>query len=122
MTAGGNEKRRRVYNPRIVGGKGLLPVRCPPTQRDKESTCFSLPGASSLLIDESLRNRSPRRSDSYPKAQITLMAVQKMQVVVQKMQVEIKTKLVTFVTDNVLLVGIVGNKNLLARMLQDKER
>ena len=49
------------------------------------------------------------------------MAVQKMQVVVQKMQVEIKTKLVTFVTDNVLLVGIVGNKNLLARMLQDKE-
>jgi len=45
------------------------------------------------------------------------MAVQKMQVVVQKMQVEIKTKLVTFVTDNVLLVGIVGNKNLLARML-----
>ena len=45
-----------------------------------------------------------------------------MQVVVQKMQVEIKTKLVTFVTDNVLLVGIVGNKNLLARMLQDKER
>jgi DNA-binding protein YbaB len=50
------------------------------------------------------------------------MAVQKMQVVVQKMQVEIKTKLVTFVTDNVLLVGIVGNKNLLARMLQDKER
>ena len=50
------------------------------------------------------------------------MAVQKMHVVVQKMQVEIKTKLVTFVTDNVLLVGIVGNKNLLARMLQDKER
>src|SRR5262249_10411612 len=35
---------------------------------------------------------------------------------------KIKTKLVTFVTDNVLLVGIVGNKNLLARMLQDKER
>jgi hypothetical protein len=33
-----------------------------------------------------------------------------------------KTKLVTFVTDNVLLLGIVGNKNLLARMLQDKER
>ena len=28
--------------------------------------------------------------------------------------------LVTFVTDNVLLVGIVGNKNCLARMLQDK--
>ena len=50
------------------------------------------------------------------------MAVQKMQVVVQKMQVEIKTKLVTFVTDNILLVGIVGNKNLLARMSQDKER
>ena len=50
------------------------------------------------------------------------MAVQKMQVVVQKMQVEIKTKLVTFVTGNVLLVGIVGNKNLLARMLQAKER
>ena len=44
-----------------------------------------------------------------------------MQVVVQKMQVENKTKLVTFVTDNVLLVGIVGNKDLLARMLQDKE-
>ena len=35
---------------------------------------------------------------------------------------KIKTKLVTFVTDNVLLVGIVGNKNLLACMLQDKER
>ena len=35
---------------------------------------------------------------------------------------KIKTKLVTIVTDNVLLVGIVGNKNLLARMLQDKER
>jgi len=32
---------------------------------------------------------------------------------------KIKTKPVTFVTDNVLLVGIVGNKNLLARMLQD---
>ena len=35
---------------------------------------------------------------------------------------KIKPKLVTFVTDNVLLVGIVGSKNLLARMLQDKER
>jgi hypothetical protein len=35
---------------------------------------------------------------------------------------KIKTKLVTFVTDTVLLVGIVGNKNLHARMLQDKER
>jgi hypothetical protein len=35
---------------------------------------------------------------------------------------KIKTKLVTFVTDNVLLVSIVGSKNLLARMLQDKER
>jgi len=35
---------------------------------------------------------------------------------------KIKTKLVTFVTDNVLLIGIVANKNLLARMLQDKER
>src|SRR5262249_56731107 len=33
---------------------------------------------------------------------------------------ENKNKLVTFVTDNVLLVGIVGNKNCLARMLQDK--
>ena len=32
---------------------------------------------------------------------------------------KIKTKPVTFVTDNVLRVGIVGNKNLLARMLQD---
>ena len=31
-------------------------------------------------------------------------------------------KLVTFVTDNVRLVGIVGDKNLLARMLQDKKR
>ena len=79
MTAGGNEERRRVYNPRIVGGKGLLPVRRPPTQRDKESPGFSLSGASSFLIGESLRNRSPRRSDPYPKA------VQKMQVVVQKM-------------------------------------
>src|SRR6516164_9478985 len=88
----------------------------------KKAPASLYPGASSLLIGESLRNRSPRRSDSYPKAKITLMAVQKMQVVVQKMQVEIKTKLVTFVTDNVLLVGIVGNKNLLARMLQDKER
>ena len=35
---------------------------------------------------------------------------------------KIKTKLVTFVTDNVLLVGIVGNKNLPACMLQDKEQ
>jgi hypothetical protein len=35
---------------------------------------------------------------------------------------KIKTKFVTIVTDNVLLVGIFGNKNLLARMLQDKER
>jgi len=35
---------------------------------------------------------------------------------------KIKTKLVTFVTDNVRLVGIVGNKNLLARMSQDKEQ
>jgi hypothetical protein len=35
---------------------------------------------------------------------------------------KIKTKLVTFVTDNVLLVSIVGSTNLLARMLQDKER
>jgi hypothetical protein len=33
---------------------------------------------------------------------------------------KIKTKLVTFVTDNVLLVGIVGNENLLARMLQER--
>jgi CBS-domain-containing membrane protein len=33
---------------------------------------------------------------------------------------KIKTKLVTIVTDNVRLVGIVGNKNLLARMLQDE--
>jgi len=30
----------------------------------------------------------PRRSDFHPKAQITQMAVQKMQVVVQKMQVK----------------------------------
>src|SRR5262245_18315700 len=35
---------------------------------------------------------------------------------------KIKTKLVTFVTDNVRPVGIVGDKNLLARMLQDKEQ
>src|SRR5262249_60494857 len=35
---------------------------------------------------------------------------------------KIKTNFVTFVTDNVLLVGIIGNKNLLACMLQDKER
>jgi len=35
---------------------------------------------------------------------------------------KIKAKLVTFVTDSVRLVGIVENKNLLARMLQDKER
>jgi hypothetical protein len=33
---------------------------------------------------------------------------------------KIKTKLVTFVTDNVLLVGIVGYENLLARMLQER--
>jgi hypothetical protein len=33
---------------------------------------------------------------------------------------KIKTKLVTFVTDNVLLIGIVGNKNLLARKLQER--
>jgi hypothetical protein len=32
---------------------------------------------------------------------------------------KIKSKLVTIVTDNVLLVGIVGNKNRLARMLQE---
>jgi len=32
---------------------------------------------------------------------------------------KIKSKLVTFVTDNVLLVAIVGNKNLLARMSQE---
>jgi hypothetical protein len=35
---------------------------------------------------------------------------------------KIKSKLVTFVTDNVRLIGIVGDKNLLARMSQDKER
>jgi Tfp pilus assembly protein PilP len=35
---------------------------------------------------------------------------------------KIKTKLVTFVTDNVRLVGIVGDKDLLARMSQEKER
>ena len=35
---------------------------------------------------------------------------------------KIKTKLVTFVTDNVRLVGIVGDKSLLARMSQDKEQ
>ena len=35
---------------------------------------------------------------------------------------KIKSRLVTFVTDNVRLVGIVGDKNLLARMLQDKEQ
>jgi len=33
---------------------------------------------------------------------------------------KIKTKLVTFVTDNVLLIGIVGNKNLLAHKLQER--
>jgi hypothetical protein len=33
---------------------------------------------------------------------------------------KIKPKLVTIVTDNVLLVSIVGNKNRLARMSQDK--
>jgi len=33
-----------------------------------------------------------RRSDFYSKAQITLMAVQKMQVVVQKMQVQNKNQ------------------------------
>jgi len=33
---------------------------------------------------------------------------------------KIKTKLVTIVTDNVRLVGIVGNKHLPARMLQDE--
>jgi hypothetical protein len=33
---------------------------------------------------------------------------------------KIKTKLVTIVTDNVRLVGIVGNKNLPARMLQEE--
>jgi len=35
---------------------------------------------------------------------------------------KIKTKLVTFVTDNVRLIGIVGDKDLLARMSQEKER
>ena len=35
---------------------------------------------------------------------------------------KIKSKLVTFVTDNVRLVGIVGDKNLLARVSQEKER
>src|SRR5262249_45889028 len=35
---------------------------------------------------------------------------------------KIKTKLLTFVPDNVPLFRIFGNKNLLARMLQDKER
>ena len=35
---------------------------------------------------------------------------------------KIKTKLVTFVTDNVRPVGIVGDKNLLARMLHHKEQ
>ena len=35
---------------------------------------------------------------------------------------KIKTKLVTFVTDNVRPVGIVGDKNLLARLLQHKEQ
>jgi len=34
---------------------------------------------------------------------------------------KIKTKLVTFVTDNVRLIGIVGHKDLLARMSQEKE-
>jgi hypothetical protein len=33
---------------------------------------------------------------------------------------KIKTKLVTFVTDTVLLVGIVGNENLRARVLQER--
>jgi len=33
---------------------------------------------------------------------------------------KIKTKLVTFVTDNVRLGGIVESKNLLARMLQER--
>jgi len=33
---------------------------------------------------------------------------------------KIKPKLVTIVTDNVLVAGIVGNKNLLARMLQER--
>jgi hypothetical protein len=34
----------------------------------------------------SLEDRSPRRSDFYPKAQITQMAVQKMQVFSQKVE------------------------------------
>jgi len=33
---------------------------------------------------------------------------------------KIKSKLVTIVTDNVLRVGIVSNKTLLARMLQER--
>jgi hypothetical protein len=33
---------------------------------------------------------------------------------------KIKTKLVTFVTENVPFVGIVGDENLLARMLQER--
>jgi hypothetical protein len=35
---------------------------------------------------------------------------------------KIKSKLVTIVTDNVRRVGIVENKNRLARMSQEKER
>jgi hypothetical protein len=35
---------------------------------------------------------------------------------------KIKTKLVTFVTDNLRLVRIVGDRNLLARVSQDKEQ
>jgi hypothetical protein len=41
----------------------------------------------------SLRDRSPRRSDFYSKAQITQMVVQKMQVVVQKKQDQIVLEL-----------------------------
>jgi hypothetical protein len=33
---------------------------------------------------------------------------------------KIKSKLVTIVTDNVFLVGIVANKNLVARMSQER--
>src|SRR5262249_5224768 len=43
----------------------------------------ALPGLQ-VCSQISLRDHSPRRSDFYPKTQITLTAVQKMQVVVQK--------------------------------------
>ena len=81
-----NPKSRSASDPLFACPNAVWAGRARRSMRLKRAPA-SLPG---LQVRSIVRPRdcSPRRSDFYPKAQITQMAVQKMQVVVQKMQVK----------------------------------